>query len=243
MTQLIIRAFRATDHPELCLRFAEGHERVLDEYGVKRVTSADRSWFDNPDVYGLLAFDEGEQRVLGGAKIHVRNENTGLPVEKAVAKKDPKLIPYLDTVSKNGRVGELCGLWNSRTISGTGVSVLLIKAGIAKAGIELANQIRLRALFGFCSPYTLDTVRELGFELVTDVGDNGQYIYPSEEYIATLTVLKDTDNLGLALPEERDRILNLRMNPIQHRMETGPKGDLRIYYDLLIPSLENGQSE
>jgi hypothetical protein len=140
-------------------------------------------------------------------------------------------------------MGELCGLWNSRTISGTGVSVLLIKAGIAKAGIELANQIRLRALFGFCSPYTLDTVRELGFELVTDVGDNGKYIYPSEEYIATLTVLKDTDNLGLALPEERDRILNLRMNPIQHRMETGPKGDLRIYYDLLIPSLENGQPE
>ena len=79
--------------------------------------------------------------------------------------------------------------------------------------------------------------------MVTDVGDNGKYIYPSEEYIATLTVLKDTDNLGLALPEERDRILNLRMNPIQHRMETGPKGDLRIYYDLLIPSLENGQPE
>jgi len=243
MTKLIIRAFRATDHPELCQLFAEGHERVLEEYGVKRVTSADRSWFENPDVYGLLAYDEVEQRVLGGAKIHVRNQESALPVEKAVSKKDPYLTPYLDSVSENGRIGELCGLWNSRTISGTGVSVLLIKAGIAKAGIELANQIKLRALFGFCSPYTLDTVQELGFELVTAVGDKGRYVYPSEEYIATLTVLQDTDNLGLALPEERDRILNLRINPIQDRVETGPKGELKIYYDLLIPSLENGAQE
>jgi hypothetical protein len=56
-------------------------------------------------------------------------------------------------------------------------------------------------------------------------------------------VLQDTDNLGLTLPEERDRILNLRINPIQDRLEKGPKGELKIYYDLLIPSLENGTQE
>jgi hypothetical protein len=239
MSKIIIKAFRSVDHPDLCELFAAGHERVLEEYGVKRVTSADRSWFTNPDVYGLLAFEHEGNRVLGGAKIHVYNKAQPLPVERAVAKKDPQLKQFLNNLSKDGRIGELCGLWNSRTVSGSGVSILLIKAGIAKAGIALANQIKLKALLGFCSPYTLDTILSLGFEVAEAVGQNGKFVYPSEEYIATLTILHDTDQLNLAEPLERDKILNLRINPVQNRLESGPKGELDIYYDLLIPSLEN----
>ena len=43
-------AFKAVDDRERCLKFVEGHRQVLESIGVKKVTSANDKWMENPDV-------------------------------------------------------------------------------------------------------------------------------------------------------------------------------------------------
>lgn len=43
--------------------------------------------------------------------------------------------------------------------------------------------------------------------------------------------------LETAQPEDRERILNLRNNPVQVTAEHGPKGDISINYNLIISNV------
>lgn len=228
---LRIRAFRSIEDRQACLKYVEGHEKVLEEYGVPKVTSAKAEWIDNPDVYPIVAESHDGDKVFGGARIQIRNDDQVLPVEDALRDIEPRFKTYIQKELNAGRrIAELCGLWNSKAIAGRGVSWLLTKACVAKAGVTLAQRLKIDTLFVFCSPFTVQMVRSVGFVVETSFGMDGKFEYPKPDMLATLLVCNDLDTLRSADVEDRKVVFSLRENPRQIRTEKGPKGDLNIEY-------------
>ena len=59
-----IKVVKATESVEETEKYIKGHLKVLESYGVTKVTSADRSWVDNPHVYLVLVESEDGEHVL-----------------------------------------------------------------------------------------------------------------------------------------------------------------------------------
>lgn len=233
-----IKAFKAVDNRVSCERFAKGHEEVLASIGIKKVTSSDHTWFDNPEVYVITLEENGI--VYGGARIHVTNGEYELPLEKAIGRLDPKIYDEVRHVD-NLRSGEICGLWSSSDAAGKGLSILLARASLAKAGVAVANQLKIKTLYSLMAPWTLRTAMKMGFQVLTKVGNKGSFDYPRADLKATVVVLHDTDVLNAARDEEREVIMNLRDKPIQKREEqifTG-KEIYDVNYNLFIEGIKD----
>lgn len=224
---LTIRSFRAVDDPESCKIFADGHAKVLMDYGVTKVTSSGASWFYNPAVYVMIAerMDTGE--TVGGIRIHIADGITRLPMEDAVSAVDTGVYNLIGNYTAEG-TAELCGLWNSKTTAGLGIGSFYLM----RAGISAAPRLNLKTLFALCAPHTLKISVDKGFEVEKSIGKEGTFIYPKLDLLATTIIIKDLVNLPYALPNERNLILELREKQKLKRIESGPKGDMEIHYDL-----------
>ena len=53
-----IRAFRAVDDHDACRKFIMGHTHVLENIGVKRVTSSKDEWMYNPASFVIIVESE-----------------------------------------------------------------------------------------------------------------------------------------------------------------------------------------
>jgi len=223
------RAFRAINDHQTCVKFREGHVKVLSDYGITNITTNNDDWMYNPMVYAIVAEDELGV-VQGGIRIHVADPDHRLPVEDAIGEMDPKIYTLIREFSING-TGELCGLWNSKAVAGLGISLLLIRAGIS-----IVNQINLSSLFTICADYTLPMVHRVGFVVEDQLGNKGEFIYPNENYIARVLRRMNAITLDTAQELDRNRILALRERPVQICKEEGSKGILDLNYQLIIPN-------
>src|SRR5680860_433685 len=115
-----VRVVRAVDDMEATEKYIMGHQKVLESYGITKVTSADRSWALNPFVYLILFESMDDSRVLGGGRIQLRSEQFNLPFEKAIEEIDPAINEYMSGF-RDFEVAECCGLWNSREVAGYGI--------------------------------------------------------------------------------------------------------------------------
>jgi len=234
MKEIRIRAFRATDDLETCIKFADGHRAVLENYNVPIVISAKPDWFDNPNIYVIVAESIDKSKIYGGAKLHLKDKFSLLPMEKALIQLDEKILDIVNNYAIDG-TGEFCGLWNSREVAGLGVSsVFLVRAGVARAGCVIANQLNINSLFALCASYTVPIAQRVGFSIENTVGDEGSFHYPTKDMLAVVTILKDLKTLSFARKTERELIANLRDFPHQKRIERGPKGPMSVIYDLFI---------
>ena len=222
-----IRVYKAVDEIDTSLRFVEGHRKMLEAYGVAKVTSASEAWIDDPDTYVIIAESCDDQRILGGTRIQVRTPSMKLPMEDAIAKVDKNIYSYVDRIG-DYNVAEFCGLFNSKEVAGYGIGSMFL----GRVAIAIASQIGVKYLMGLCSPATLRNSARVGFEILRDLGINGKFYYPKEGLIATSLIINDLDNLPNADPHERERIFDLRRNPTQQTMEKGPKGELEIVYEI-----------
>jgi hypothetical protein len=234
-----IRAFRAVEDFESCLKFIEGHTRVLKSIGVTEVTSAKNEWAYNPAVFVIIVESLEDGRVLGGARIHAATGINPLPIEEAIGKMEGRIYSLIEDCQIQG-TGELCGLWNSAEVAGMGIgSVFLIRSAVA-----IASQIGLQSLFALCSPYTTRMAGNYGFEQQCQIGNNGTFYYPKNNLVATVVCLPDIEKLKNADLFEKDRIFNLRQQPVQTITEvsmradlgTGKRDGLLIEYNLRISS-------
>lgn len=224
-----IRAFRADKNKEDCLRYVDGHRKVLETYGVTHVTSANLNWMHEPYTYVILveASDSGE--ILGGGRVQLADSALPLPIETAINDLDTRIFDMVKEKAKRG-TGEYCGLWNSRKIAGYGIgSVVLVRIGIA-----ILNQLRVDSLFAFCSPATVPISMSVGYRIITSLGNEGTFYYPKEDLLATALILEDPLELKFADPQERRNILELRNNPVRTTTEKGRKGEIEVSYDLRI---------
>lgn len=228
-----IRAYRAVEEPDTCKEYVKGHVQVLKDFGIESITSNNYEWLNNPNMYCFIATDEGG-KMVGGIRVQVADGIHPLPVETAVGKMDPRIYDVIQYYALEGGVGELCGLWNSREVKGIGVSVILVRAAISAI-----NQIGFQTMSGICAEYSLKMFQSVGFVINDALGNNGTFIYPNENYIARVVGILNADTLDTADDYEKERILSLRQRPVQVRLETGPKGEFIVDYDLAIPSVNN----
>lgn len=226
---LKLRAFRAVDDEESCRHFSQGHENVLRDYGVTKLSSANTEWMRNPSVYVILATHKETGEAVGGVRIHLADGITPLPLEVAISIVDTRVYALVEKYTA-ARTGELCGLWNAKSVAGYGLGSYFLM----RAGISLTKFLKMPTLFALCAPHTFQISVEKGFEVEKSIGNEGTFIYPKLDLIATSIIIKDTEKLPLATPEEQRLIFELRDNPHITRMETGPKGAIEIEYDLYL---------
>lgn len=229
--EIKIRAFRAVEERDACVKFAEGHSNVLSAYGVTKVTSANNEWFDNPDVYVCMA--ESMQGIpYGGVRVHVSNGTIPLPMEVAIGQVEDNVYDFIRKHAEKG-TGELCGLWNAREVAGYGIGTTYLMW----AGIAITKQLQLNSLFALCAEHTLKISVEKGFVIEMGLGNRGTFFYPKIDLIATSIVIRDPDKLVTADPYHRDEILSLRQDPQQKRTENTQRGPLTINFDLKLKNI------
>lgn len=223
---ITIRAFHAVDEPEICGKFYEGHLNVLRSFGVEPISSSKKEWFYNPEVFCLIA--EQDDKIVGGVKVHRAGGTQPLPVEESIGYLDENVYDEVKKYTLSG-TGEACGLWNSKDVAGMGISYIL-----SRAIIVLSYQVGVKKLFAFSSDHTIGMFKELGFKVIRALGHNGDFIYPTPQYISRVIIV-NAETLSTTTPYNKDIMFSLRETPNQIRTETGPKGELDIHY-LLHPA-------
>ena len=76
---IIIKAFRAIEDEELCMKYARAHQIVLESFNLTNLTTNNYDWAYNPDVYVVVAISEKNGNLLGGIRIQVANQKEKLP--------------------------------------------------------------------------------------------------------------------------------------------------------------------
>lgn len=224
--EIVIRAFRATDDSDRCLKFIEGHRRLLEaHFGIAKITSADVGWMHHENTYVIVAEDIESSRIYGGARVQVADGKLPLPIETAVGKYDPQI----HAIAKPG-TSEICGLWNSMEVAGWGIGSIFM----ARVGVAVALQVHVERIFFLCAPVTVRIGKRIGGVVEKSVGREGTFFYPKDDFVATAMVIDQCNVLPNADPKERDRIFDLYRNPVQQAMETGPKGQLFVDYQLKL---------
>ncbi len=229
-----LRAFRAIDDLNACKKFMLGHRAVLENIGVKKITSSKDEWMENPAVFVIIVENIESNKVLGGARVHVAEGKQPLPIEEATGYLDDSIYGIIKKYADNG-TGEICGLWNSREVAGMGIgSVFLTRACVA-----ISSQIQLQSLFALCAPYTISMAENVGYTILYNVGKNGTFYYPKLDLVATAMILEDVALLSKASMEERNSIFDLRKNPNQIKNETLKNKDLVLNFNLEIQNIED----
>lgn len=224
---ITIRGFWATKDPESSERFVLGHKRVLEAVGVMEVTSAKNDWVQNENAFVIIVENKAENKVLGGARLHLVHKEHPLPLISATKDLEPKIESFVNEKNQY-KTAELCGLWNSIEVAGLGIgSVFLIRACVAVAPL-----LGLGNMMALCSPYTTRMAANYGFAVERSLGVDGTFYYPKLDLLATIVFQNDILNLPNANQFELERILSLRNDPKQMAVETNKKYSLEVQYAL-----------
>ncbi|MCO4291971.1 hypothetical protein NF867_03735 [Solitalea sp. MAHUQ-68] len=229
-----VRVFRAIDDPDACQKYIDGHRRILEIHGVTKITSYKHDWMNDKHTMVILVEEQESKRVLGGARLQLRRSGMSLPIELALYKYDEKILNMVRDAELNGGTSELCGLWNSMEVAGMGIGSYIL----SRIGAAISSQLPITSIFVLCSPVTVRMGRRVGAVVESTLGNNGLFYYPKDDLIATAMLLSDCDTLVNADASERELIFDLRANPIQSRLERGPKGQFELNYDLVINQLD-----
>jgi len=227
--RLIFKAFRAINDAEACVSFKEGHNSVLKDYGITNITTNNDVWMQNPNMYCIVALSADGKETLGGIRIQISDEENLLPVEKAIGKMDGRIYEIVKRFRDDGGVGELCALWNAKKVAGVGISILL-----TRAGISVTNQLSINTLVGICGEYTLKMFQKVGFVVDNSLGFNGLFPYPKDEFTARVLGILNSHTLDTADVYDKDRIDNIRGNPVQIVLELGTREEIEIQYNLIM---------
>ncbi|MGI8636863.1 MAG: hypothetical protein ACR2KZ_15830 [Segetibacter sp.] len=230
-TDIRIRAFRATDDPETCLKFIHGHRKVLSIYGIENITTNTDDWMFNPSIFVAVVESLDGQKLYGGSRLQAADGIHPLPIEEATGKLDDKIYDIVAHHAQFG-TGELSGLWNSKEVAGLGVGSLFP----TRVCIAIASQIGLNTMFSLCSPTTARFNEWLGSKVLENVGNKGTFYYPKLDLLATAVFLSDAKNLSETHPREREKLLFLRdnLNCVVEEKSPFKKISINVHYDIKI---------
>ncbi len=228
-----IRTFKAPDDPEACEKFIVGHQKLLEIFGISKITSNRQDWVDDEHTIVILVEDKDTRAVYGGARVQMVSDRFSLPIVTAIGKYDDKIYEMINEDQQRGGTCEICGLWNSREVAGMGIGSYIL----SRVGVAITKQLPVVSLFVLCAPITVKMGLRLGCTIERELGNDGLFYYPKDDLIATVMRLKNIDDLSLATDMERGKILSLRQDPHQFVVESGPKGAFEVEYNLGIPHL------
>lgn len=228
-----IRAFRAIDDQEACLKFIEGHRRLLEiHFGVAKVTSTNNEWVKSENTIVIIVEDETGEKVYGGARLQMVDGKIPLPIEHALGHYDPKIFEFVKT-----GCAEICGMWNSMEVAGMGIGSLIL----CRVCVSVVNQLPIDKIYVLCAPVTTRMGKRVGAVVEESLGDKGIFFYPKDDFVATAMAILDSDVLEHADEKERENIFELRRNPDQLKKEKGPKGEFEVLYQLTIPNINTNK--
>ena len=230
-----IRAFRAIDDPDTCLKFIEGHRKVLSIYGIENITSNTDDWIFRRSIFVIVVETLDGRKLYGGARIQVADGIHPLPIEDATGKMDPKIYEIVRQHAKTG-AAELSGLWNSKEVAGFGIGSLFP----SRVAVALATQIGVNTFFSLCSPTTVRFKDWMGGKILNEVGNHGTFFYPKIDLLATVLYSDDMVNLSITHPREREKIMFLRDNPEHLAREKSPfkNYNINIHYALKLNNVD-----
>jgi hypothetical protein len=228
-----IRAYMSPDDLEMSHRYVEEYRKVLEAYGIKKVTSTAENWMSDPNTCVIIVTSPDDERIYGGCRLQVRTAGLRLPMEDAIARVDPRIYAYMDKFNDK-KIAELAGLFNAKEVAGYGIG----STYLGRIAVALSTQLNIDYLMGLSAPPTYRNSAKVGFEIMRELGNNGKYYYPKEGLIATSVVIWDLINLPVAPKDERQLIFNLRENPNQIAFDSGPKGVMEIHYQLSLTKNE-----
>lgn len=224
-----IRAFRAVDELDTCKVYMREHMEVLKVFGITKITTANDSWMQNPNVYVIFAEMVEGNIPVGGARIHLYDpsDKYPLPMDDAIREFDPTVKDLLSKHNEQG-TAEICGLWNSRIVAGWGIGTIFL----SRAGIAFSASLPIKSMFVLCGEHTIGITLDKGFQVEERLGNKGTFYYPKEGLVATAAVFEDLKDLSHAKPTDREVIESLRSKPNQTRRETTDKMTFDITYKL-----------
>src|SRR5690348_9257349 len=197
MLRLRVRAHSAPSVVGKCRRSASAHLRVLEKYGIAAISSAKEGWWENSHTTVLLLDDAETLEPLGAVRLQRWGGGKPLPVEQALANVDPFVHAWVAGYS-NGGVGELCGLWCSPRLKGSGMGAVL-----TRMGISVAPELRVRTVLGVCDTRNVAKNTRLGFVHDTSLAAGGVFEYPRPGLFAHVLRIPDTRRLDQAGLEQR----------------------------------------
>lgn len=238
VTDIRIRAFRATDDLDTCKRFIEEHRKVLEYHGIFKVSSSNEEWPFLRSVFVILVESLDGNKLYGGARLHVTDGINKLPIEEAVYSIDPRISQVVRYYAQYG-ASEISGLWNSKEVAGLGVGTIFP----TRVGFAITEQVGSQVMFTLCSPMTLRFKDWMGANELISVGNNGTFYYPKTDLVATALYLDDNLNIPCALPEERKKIFYMRRNLKHTAYEKIPfkNNYLNIHYDLELKNVDKNE--
>ncbi|MEO8711990.1 MAG: hypothetical protein ABI405_07710 [Parafilimonas sp.] len=234
-TDIRIRAFRATDDQDTCIKFIEGHRKVLSIYGIENITTNSDIWMYNPSIFVIVVESLDGEKIFGGVRLQCADGINPLPIEEAVGKMDTKITEIVKEASSNG-AAEISGLWNSKEVAGLGIGSFFP----SRATFVIAEQLGIDTFFALCAPATVRFNQWLGSKTLKRIGNNGTFYYPKLDLIATACIHEDLKKLGDAHLREREKILFLRNNLQCTINEKSIFKNIRVnvHYDLKIKSAD-----
>ena len=237
-TDIRIRAFRATDDAETCLKFIEGHRRVLSIYGIENITTNTDNWMYNPAIFVVVVESLDKKKLYGGARVQAADGISPLPIEEATGSMDSRIYEVVKHYAQFG-TGELSGLWNSKEVAGLGIGSFFP----SRTSIVISSQLGLATVFSLCAPATVRFNEWLGGRVLTSVGNEGTFYYPKLDLLATACFLEDVEELKTAAAREREKMFYLRQNPQCVIKEKSPFRNLyiNVHYDLIIVSANKNE--
>ena len=228
-----IRAFRATHDRDTCLRFIEGHKKVLSIYGLENISTNVDSWIYNPSIFVVVVEPMDGGKLYGGVRLQCADLIHPLPIEDAIGKMDRTIHEIVKQSSQNG-AAEISGLWNSKEVAGLGIGSFFP----SRSTFVIAEQLGISTFFALCAPATVRFNQWLGSKILTRVGNNGTFYYPKLDLIATASIHEDLGELRDAHGREREKIMFLRKNLQCVINEKSIFKNLRVnvHYDLKVAS-------
>lgn len=227
--------FRAIDEPELCKRYIEGHVKVLTDYGITNVTTNNTEWTKHPYIYCTVAEDIDSNILVGGVRIQVSDGVTPLPVEGAVGYMDTNIHLKVKEYALNGGISESCGLWTAKSVKGVGIARYLMWASVASS-----DQLGFSKMLGICGWHTLKLFNDIGFIIDKSLGDQGDFLYPTEEHIANVIGILDAVTLKHAAKDDQEVMLSMRNKKEQQRVEVTKTFKSTIHYNILYKDIADG---
>ncbi|MFT4095437.1 MAG: hypothetical protein QM640_17550 [Niabella sp.] len=226
-----IRAFKAPNDEETCKKFIAGHRRILEMYyGIIKITSDNTEWTEDPYCIVIVAEDTESGKVYGGARVQLAGGKHKLPLESAISKYDKGVFNEVNQSYDEGGTCEICGLWNSKEIAGMGIGSRIL----SMVGVGISDQLNVKSIYALCAPGTLKITYRMGFTIVKSLGNEGTFLYPKDNFVATIMRLNNIYDLSFASDDERERILFYRNNIYGKSTERGPKGTYEVVFDLKV---------
>jgi hypothetical protein len=236
IAQAEVRVFRADQYPERCHALVDGHQAVLAAYGIQKLATFNRDWIGNPNVLVVAAIanesgvDGLDERILGGARMHLAESVESMPLIQAIGNQDPNLASFMAPFVEEGAY-ELGGMWNSIELAGMGVeATFLIKAAMATL-----TMVSGRHLFALTSPVTRRMQAPLGFLTAEGIGNDGYFTYPTPKLRATIARYTFPEHLEIAHKDVKEMLEGIWQDPegMVHRVQ-GPKGELKLQFKIEV---------